>query len=70
MTAKRARRVRWIKAITRQLPMSRRLSRLWLVKPQKPGPLYINRRTFDHWHPDLRHWDWNRRRMDGKRGFW
>lgn len=68
MTAKRARRVRWIKAVTRQLPTLQRQSRLWLLKPQKPGRLLVSRRAFDHWHPDLRHWDWSR--MDGKRGFW
>ena len=68
MTAKRARRVRWIKAVTRQLPALQRQSRLWLLKPQKPGRLLVSRRAFAHWHPDLRHWDWSR--MDGKRGFW
>jgi len=69
MTAKRARRVRWVKAVTgKKCWLTVKPFRMWVVKPQKPGRLLVSRGAFDHWHPDLRHWDWNR--MDGKRGFW
>lgn len=69
MTAKRARRVRWIKAVTGKLWPSVRPFRLWVLKPSKPGRLLVSGRAFEAWRPDP-HWDGSWRRMDGKRGFW